>query len=472
MYFNPPPQTSPAINHKLQSHHDAWGRPTHQHQHHVLAGANGVGPPTPGYTMYANGALPHHAHPHLPQHPPLQHAHSQHHHQNSLTHPSFSSPPNGVAMQQAHALTASPPSSVQLMSQHWQQQLLKYDMVRASRSPHHRARQNAIASRPAAKSAITITDPNRVKTPAEGKDGDGSGKEIGQGSPEDHPSSTTAPIAPAPRTSHPQTHDNSWSSLDMGGINLKNIPPSNGLWSFTFLQNLYLNHNALQSVPPQIAHLRHLELLDLSGNLLQSVPPELGMVTTLKELYLFDNHLVTLPFELGTLHQLRTIGIEGNPLSPELKDIVQREGTHALIAYLRNAAPIPDPPPQRAWRSMQSDVERQTQDADPAAETLSVLCYNILCERCATEQLYGYTPKRSLEWGTRKDLILDEIQHYNSDFICLQEVDVAQYEDFFLPHLSENGYEGVYWPKSRANTMEETKRRLVDGCATFFKSSK
>lgn len=391
------------------------------------------------------------------------------------------------------------------MSQHWQQQLLKYDvcviliyshyrfylswtlsqsysiqMIRASRSPFHRARQSALASRPTAKSAITITNPNLVKQPTEVKEevngtesSPGSGSEPSeQRTPENHPSSIAAPIAPAPRPTSVHVIENSWSSLDMGGISLKNIPRASGLWSFTFLQNLYLNHNSLQTIPPEISKLKHLELLDLSGNILQAVPPELGMVTTLKELYLFDNHIVTLPYELGSLHQLQTLGIEGNPINPDLKDIVQRDGTPALIAYLRNAAPNPEPPPERTWKSLQSDVERQAQDADPSSESLTVLSYNILCGRCATERLYGYTPKRALEWESRKDLILKEVKQYDSDFLCLQEVDVAQYEDFFLHHLSECGYEGVYWPKSRANTMDESQRRLVDGCATFFKSSK
>lgn len=53
-----------------------------------------------------------------------------------------------------------------------------------------------------------------------------------------------------------------------------------------------------------------------------------------------------------------------------------------------------------------------------------------------------------------------------------QEVDVAQYEDYFLPRLSAHGYEGVYWPKSRARTMSDTERRKVDGCATFYRSAK
>ena len=93
-------------------------------------------------------------------------------------------------------------------------------------------------------------------------------------------------------------------------------------------------------------------------------------------------------------------------------------------------------------------------------------------ERCATERLYGYTPAWALKWEYRKELILTEIMNYDADFLCLQEVDIAQYEDFFFQHLAQQDYEGVYWPRSKANTMEGSQRRLVDGCATFYKASK
>jgi len=258
----------------------------------------------------------------------------------------------------------------------------------------------------------------------------------------------------------------------MGGVNIKTIPPSSPLFTFTFLINLYLNHNALSSVPPAIAKLRHLELLDLSGNNLSTVPPELGMLAHLKELYLFDNHIVTLPPELGGLHQLQTIGVEGNPIDASLKSIVQKEGTPALISYLRDSCPVPPPPPERLWKSLLSPQEREVLAADPSTETFSVLCYNILCEKYATERLYGYTPSWALSWDYRKELILTEIMNYDADFLCLQEVDIAQYEDYFVKHLQGQEYEGVFWPKSRYKTMSDTDRRQVDGCATFYKASK
>lgn len=347
-----------------------------------------------------------------------------------------------------------------------------------------------MASRTVQKSAIPITNPNAVK-PVEGVNGTAKDTDTAAGtsSPSaasgtaseksptttdanaDHPSSTVAPSTEASRPTAPKPPKNTWSSLDMGGVNIKNLPPTSGLFSFSFLINLYLNHNALTTIPPEISKLRHLELLDLSGNNLVTIPSELGMLTSLKELYLFDNHLTTLPPELGTLHQLQTLGIEGNPLDANMKQMVQKEGTGALISWLRDSCPPPSPPPERPWRMLVSQAEREAIEADPGTEVFSVLCYNILSQRCATERMYGYTPSWALTWEYRKDLILSEILSHKSDFVCLQEVENARYEDYFLPNLS-NEYEGVYWPRSRYKTMGEADKRAVDGCAIFFKSSK
>jgi CCR4-NOT transcription complex subunit 6 len=345
-----------------------------------------------------------------------------------------------------------------------------------------------MASRTVTKSAIPITNPNHVKpiigadTPPKESEAPATSStpaptSASENSPSltgsmiNHPSSTVAPIAEAPRlTAKPP--QNTWNSLDMGGVNIKTLPPTSGLFSFTFLINLYLNHNALSSIPPEIAKLRHLELLDLSGNNLSSVPPELGMLTQLKEFYLFDNHLVTLPPELGSLHQLQTLGVEGNPLDTALKTIVQKDGTPALISFLRDSCPVPAPPPERLWRHVVTAAEREVINNDPYTEIFSVLCYNILCEKYATERLYGYTPSWALSWDYRKELILTEAMNYDADFLCLQEVDTTQYEEYFIKHLQGQDYEGVYYPKSRYRTMSDADRRQVDGCATFYKANK
>jgi CCR4-NOT transcription complex subunit 6 len=144
------------------------------------------------------------------------------------------------------------------------------------------------------------------------------------------------------------------------------------------------------------------------------------MLTSLRELYLFDNHIVSLPHELGSLHQLEMIGVEGNPMDNTLRTIVQKDGTHALISYLRDSCPVPSPPPERLWRFLQTEAERKAQDSDPSTESFTLLSYNILCERAATSYLYGYTPSWALSWDYRKELILTEVMNYDADFLCLQ----------------------------------------------------
>ncbi|KAA1096968.1 Glucose-repressible alcohol dehydrogenase transcriptional effector [Puccinia graminis f. sp. tritici] len=222
-----------------------------------------------------------------------------------------------------------------------------------------------------------------------------------------------------------------WTTVDMGGLKLKSL--SEALFSYDFLTTLYIPHNSLTSLSPSIAQLNSLTILDVSSNKLTSLPPELGMITTLQHLFVFDNHLTSLPPELGSLHQLEELGVEGNPLTDTLLSTIQKEGTASLVAYLRDSCPVPLPPSERDWITIDSDLSNHHND--------------------------------------HHDLILQELMQYGADIICLQEVDVEQYEDFFVQSLKDQGYEGVFYPKSRARTMGSEERRHVDGCATFFKTS-
>jgi CCR4-NOT transcription complex subunit 6 len=102
----------------------------------------------------------------------------------------------------------------------------------------------------------------------------------------------------------------------------------------------------------------------------------------------------------------------------------------------------------------------------------TVMCYNVLCDKYATRQLYGYCPNWALAWDYRRKAIMDEIRHYTADIISLQEVETEQFYNFFLPELQREGYDGIFSPKSRAKTMSENERKHVDGCAIFFRTSK
>ncbi|PVG01000.1 hypothetical protein CPB86DRAFT_699993 [Serendipita vermifera] len=381
----------------------------------------------------------------------------------------------------------SPPPNVpngvqpQTLNPLWSSQLLKADLCRQASPPHHRARQSALATRNSAKSAIPITNPNLKNLAAVKENGharddsltsmvtDSSGQQ--ESGDSEHPSSKNAPIAPIQRPTVPRKPEGSWTILDMGGMSIKHL--SRGLFNFTFLTTLYLNHNQLTTLPQEISRLRNLIHLDLTGNQLSTVPPALGMLTNLRELFLFDNNLTTLPYQLGSLHQLEMLGIEGNmKMDEKMRSIAINEGTAGLIAYLRdNFMPTEEPQP-RQWIQVASDVERKPLSAESNAIPLSVMSYNILNEKYATSQMYGYTPTWALAWAHRKDKIMAEILELKSDIVCLQEVDQEQYESFFQPTLNDQGYDGCYSAKSRAKTMTDAKRREVDGCAIFFKSDR
>ncbi|XP_052685301.1 uncharacterized protein LOC128165125 isoform X1 [Crassostrea angulata] len=111
-------------------------------------------------------------------------------------------------------------------------------------------------------------------------------------------------------------------------------------------------------------------------------------------------------------------------------------------------------------------------DKSRPSAIFTVMCYNVLCDKYCTRQMYGYCPTWALNWEYRKKGIIEEIRHGAADIISLQEVETDQFHNFFLPELQRDGYDGIFSAKSRARTMTEADRKHVDGCAIFFKTSK
>jgi CCR4-NOT transcription complex subunit 6 len=128
-----------------------------------------------------------------------------------------------------------------------------------------------------------------------------------------------------------------WHNMDMSGQGLRVLTAP--LFSYTFLNELYVASNKISQLPAAIGKLRQLRFLDASNNLLTELPPELGMCVYLTQLLLFDNQIRTLPNELGSLYQLEMLGIEGNPLDMGMKQEIMENGTKALISHLREQAP-------------------------------------------------------------------------------------------------------------------------------------
>nr|XP_060511833.1 CCR4-NOT transcription complex subunit 6-like [Panthera onca] len=287
-----------------------------------------------------------------------------------------------------------------------------------------------------------------------------------------------------------------WAELEISG-RVRSL--STSLWSLTHLTALHLNDNYLSRIPPDIAKLHNLVYLDLSSNKLRSLPAELGNMVSLRELLLNNNLLRVLPYELGRLFQLQTLGLkEREPEQGRSRDRRRQNPKQAPGSELSAESPCgvrthkppdhdlslliledvklifkiffpsvhPEQLPPRPW------ITLKERDQILPSASFTVMCYNVLCDKYATRQLYGYCPSWALNWEYRKKGIMEEIVNCDADIISLQEVETEQYFTLFLPALKERGYDGFFSPKSRAKIMSEQERKHVDGCAIFFKTEK
>ena len=98
---------------------------------------------------------------------------------------------------------------------------------------------------------------------------------------------------------------------------------------------------------------------------------------------------------------------------------------------------------------------------------LRIMTYNILADQNAFSKTDGkkvpcfpYVPTEILARSRRMPLLLHEILAYQSDIICLQEVDQFVYDDLLRPVLEYCGYQGYFSVKQTSGTRE--------GCAMFW----
>ncbi|EEB10871.1 CCR4-NOT transcription complex subunit, putative [Pediculus humanus corporis] len=100
-------------------------------------------------------------------------------------------------------------------------------------------------------------------------------------------------------------------------------------------------------------------------------------------------------------------------------------------------------------------------------EKIRVVCYNILADtytntKEAKNSIFAYCNSDALDLENRKRLLLTELTGYNSDIICLQEVDKKLYDTVFLPFCNFKNFNSVY----------NKKEGFREGCAMFYKKSK
>ncbi|EWC43485.1 hypothetical protein DRE_07517 [Drechslerella stenobrocha 248] len=433
---------------------------------------------TQPHTRYMQKNLPHafqaqhqHAQPlHQPQQP------SQLADRGGISHPGANNPgQNGLSghqhtysggaigstayTSQQHHLTNGTSNSIQAnannVSGHWEKQLQLYQTSRQSGSPHHQARVAATKT----KTGVGAKGASTVLTTSEDHQEEGAA-----GANENE----KRPIQQRKLTEKDKRQE--WFALDFGGQGLRAL--SENLFNYTFLDKLYINHNKLTVLPASIGKLKLLTHLDASGNELSEIPVEIGMLTNLKTLLLFDNHIQNLPGEMGTLFQLEVLGIEGNPLRENLRQKIVTDGTSALINYLLENSQIDLPEPGREWNVLDGSTPEGKPSTEGDPNKFSVVSYNILCEKYATPQAYGYVPSWALSWDYRKNLISQDILTSNADIVCLQEVDLNNFEDYLSPTMAYQDYKGVLFQKTRARNFGAQETRQVDGCAIFWKTTK
>ena len=117
---------------------------------------------------------------------------------------------------------------------------------------------------------------------------------------------------------------------------LTNIPPELG--HLTNLMYLHLSNNQLSSIPKELGELTNLRDLGLHVNQLTSVPSELGQLKHLARLDMYGNRLASIPAELGNLTSLDTLMLGGNKALTSPPPEVLKQGTKAILAYLRELA--------------------------------------------------------------------------------------------------------------------------------------
>ncbi|WCJ21970.1 hypothetical protein M5689_004080 [Euphorbia peplus] len=100
-------------------------------------------------------------------------------------------------------------------------------------------------------------------------------------------------------------------------------------------------------------------------------------------------------------------------------------------------------------------------DFSALKDRVVVVSYNILGVENASNHpdLYYKIPRKYLEWNRRKELIGQEIKHYNAGILCFQEVD--RFSDL-NSMLQKDGFKGVY----KARTGDAS-----DGCAIYWKET-
>ncbi|KAG0210347.1 Glucose-repressible alcohol dehydrogenase transcriptional effector [Mortierella sp. GBA30] len=116
--------------------------------------------------------------------------------------------------------------------------------------------------------------------------------------------------------------------------------------------------------------------------------------------------------------------------------------------------------PKRGW------VYDSNNPVSMCAKSFVVMSWNLLSPRlCHPLRLDIGCEPAFLDWNYRKESILNQIAFTDADIICLQELELKDYEEYFNPHLTRLGFRSIHAYKMNVYEMR-------DGCAIFYRDSR
>lgn len=127
---------------------------------------------------------------------------------------------------------------------------------------------------------------------------------------------------------------------------LERLPPEISLCAS--LVTLQLHNNSLSKLPTEFRKLKSLRSLTLSYNLFEEFPTEVLSLTSLRDLYLHGNMIKHIPPEISNLKHLELFHIQGNPLEDLPESIIRlRKLTFFLPSSLTYLPPLTEK--QKKW---------------------------------------------------------------------------------------------------------------------------
>eukprot|EP00887_Chlorella_sp_A99_P006946 scaffold2.g6946.t1 len=99
------------------------------------------------------------------------------------------------------------------------------------------------------------------------------------------------------------------------------------------------------------------------------------------------------------------------------------------------------------WRAVPPAAAAEALGA--CRQPLRVATFNILADGYALGGFHSHCPREWLEWGYRRPRLLAQIQAFDADVLCLQEVERPFFEAELQPLMAQAGYQSWLYPRRR-----------------------